>query len=310
MPRKYKLIILVLVISNMLSFGALGLNLSRRGNTGQDTVAVNMLAADRMGDQPAMGKVAVLANTPEPTGTIAPTFTLIPTLTPASTQTATATRTATRTATATRTRTATRTFTPVLTRTLTATRTLTSTLPAATVPAATVTPVPATATPSPTVPPAQPAASTEWDPQLSDVHYVSFHPADVAPGQQYWHLTKMIYCDAYAPTDPRIHNYGCDEMPGGPTGTSIYIMDGGAPFNAIAGGINYGDRTDVTGGLKSPSDPCNCSYTFEVSNYLISIRGLPSDSIEGFCLCSTNGAPILDGHAHVRYFLYWAIVTR
>lgn len=284
MPGKYKLLILVLVVANMVSFGALGLVLSQPATKPPDTVAAVGRPVDRVVEQ-----VAALPDTPTPTGTSTSTSTLTPTVAVKNTATATATRS----------RTPTRTFTPAPTRTAT--------------PPRSSTPVqrPPTNTPPPAIVAApRPAPPTEFDPPLSQVRNVSFHPADVAPGQQYWHLAKMIYCDAYANTDPRIHNYNCDEMPGGPVGTSIYVMTGGAGIDVIAGGVNYGDRPDIIGDIKSPTDMCNCTYAFEVSNYRISVRGLPSDSIEGFCLCSTNGVPILDGHAHVRYFLYWAIATR
>jgi hypothetical protein len=138
---------------------------------------------------------------------------------------------------------------------------------------------------------------------------VYFVPANVAPGETYWHLVKATYCDAFDSSDHAKRNFGCDKMPGGPAGTSIYVMTGGAEIDVIKpDGANVGKNRAIIGDKKDPSDMCNCTYTFLDSNYRISVAGAPSDAIGGFCLCSVNFG--WGSHAHVRYFLYFEKVTR
>ena len=136
-----------------------------------------------------------------------------------------------------------------------------------------------------------------------------FEPANVQPGQSFWHLTKAIYCDAFDGSDPHRSDFGCDSMPGGPVGTSIYVMSGNASINVIRpDGTNVGGDQWIVGDKKSPTDMCDCTFTFESSNYRISVAGAPSDAAGGFCLCSVNFG--WGSHAHVRYFLYFVYITR
>lgn len=98
-------------------------------------------------------------------------------------------------------------------------------------------------------------------------------------------------------------------MPGGGTGTNIYVMTGGAPIDVIGpGGVNLGNNPSVIGDLKKPGDMCLCTYSFMSSDYRISVAGAPSDAMGGFCLCSHNFG--WGSRAHVRYFLYFEYVTR
>lgn len=183
-----------------------------------------------------------------------------------------------------------------------------------TLPPPTLTRKPPTSTPvrptavRPVAAPAAPAVGapppTEFYPAMGQIRNLRFEPAAVAPGQRYWHLSKLIYCDVGE------KRFGCPDMPGGEAGTSIYVMTGGADIDAIRGGVNYGSRPDVIGDKKAANDMCQCTFTFLVSDYRISVRGAPSDAAGGFGLITSNGSPIPDGHAHVRYFLYFSLVTR
>ncbi|MGE5138581.1 MAG: hypothetical protein ACM3JD_03880, partial [Rudaea sp.] len=59
---------------------------------------------------------------------------------------------------------------------------------------------------------------------------------------------------------------------------------------------------------KLKGDACNCTYAFIAAPYRISVKGAPSDAIEGFGLASVNFG--WGSHAHVRYFLYFEYITR
>jgi hypothetical protein len=227
-----------------------------------------------------------------------PTPTATPKFTPTRTATPTPTDTATPTATYTPTYTA--TFLPTSTSTPTQTRT-----PTRRPPTRTLTPTPtATFTVAPPPPVVfEPGDMSRWP---SSVHFV---PADVAPGQSYWHLVKAIYCDAFDNSDPNRRNFGCDKMPGGSAGTSIYVMTDGAEIDVISpNGTNVAKNRALVGDKKKKGDICNCTYTFLDGNYRISVAGEPSDTVGGFCLCSVNFG--WGSHAHVRYFLYFERVTR
>ncbi len=169
--------------------------------------------------------------------------------------------------------------------------------PATRVPTATITP---TASPVPPPPPVilEPEFPGRWPP---GIYYI---PAQVAPGQKYWHLVHAVYCDFVE------DNFGCPDRPGNRNGTSIYVINGGAPIDVVRpDGVNVGGDPSQIGDLKAPDDPCECSWTFLVSDYKVSVAGAPSDAIGGFSLY-TVGGNVLQGHAHVRYFLYFDYVTR
>lgn len=185
---------------------------------------------------------------------------------------------------------------PTDTPTITPMPTITPTRrPATRVPTATPTPIP-TDVPPPPFPVFEPDLSRWW----GSIHY---EPANVQPGEGYWHLAHAIYCDAFDGSDPHKFDFGCDEMPGGGAGTNIYVMSGGNPIDVYAGGGNLGDDVTIVGDKKDPGDMCNCDYSFESSDYRISVRGAPSDAISGFCLCGKNFG--WGSRAHVRYFLYF-----
>lgn len=158
-----------------------------------------------------------------------------------------------------------------------------------------------TATPTPAPPP-----TPIWEPSFPDrwppgIYYI---PANVEPGTRYWRLVKATYCDFTE------DNFGCPDLPGNRSGTSIYVMTGGAPIDVIRpDGVNVGGDRSVVGDLKAPDDPCLCTWTFLVSDYKISVAGAPSDAIGGFSLYTVSGN-VLQGHAHVRYFLYFDYVVR
>ncbi len=157
---------------------------------------------------------------------------------------------------------------------------------------------------------APPPPATVFEPGLDAWwHSIYFVPANVQPGQKYWHLTKAIYCDSFNPNDPRNKDFGCDAKPGGGAGTNIYVVNGGAPIDLIrSDGKNVGGDRSIVGDVKKPGDMCECSYSFISSDYRISVAGAPSDAIGGFCLCSKNFG--WGSNAHVRYFLYFEYTTR
>lgn len=176
----------------------------------------------------------------------------------------------------------------------------------------TVTPTrrPSTRTPTPTdTPPPTaipPPAQVIWEPgyPVGWPPGVYFQAANVQPGKKYWHLVKAVYCDFIE------ENFGCLDRPGNTSGTSIYVMDDGAPLDVIRpDGANVGNDPTQIGDLKAPGDMCECSWTWLVSDYRVSVAGAPSDAIGGFALY-TVGGNVMAGHAHVRYFLYFEYITR
>lgn len=178
------------------------------------------------------------------------------------------------------------------------------------IPTRTPTRRPSTRTPTPTdtppptpVPPPPPVI---WEPGYPGgwPPGVYFAAANVQPGEKYWHLVKAVYCDFIE------ENFGCPDRPGNTSGTSIYVIDGGAPIDVIRpDGTNVGGDPTQIGDPKAPDDMCECSWTWLVSDYRVSVAGAPSDAIGGFALY-TVGGHVLAGHAHVRYFLYFDYITR
>lgn len=163
-----------------------------------------------------------------------------------------------------------------------------------------------TSTDTPTATAVPPAPYPEFYPGFPDrwPPGVYFAPADVQPGQQYWHLTKAIYCDFVE------NNFGCPDMPGNRDGTSIYVMDHQKPIHVFRpGGRDVGDQPSQVGDLKRSTDVCLCSWAILVSDYKISVNDGASDALGGFSLY-TVGGNVLAGHAHVRYFLYFDQITR
>lgn len=181
-------------------------------------------------------------------------------------------------------------------------------------------------TAEPTQPPPQAApVITEFTPAFPAMWWddVRFTPAQVAPGQQYWHLKYARYCD-WSPDDAHAT---CDGFPGGGMGTSIYVMTVDESGNCITTDVNddindgskYPLTTDALKKIEYSWNPYGyaCDQNYEKGMYGegngISVPGMPSDRIEGLCLCNktpVEGQSILQGHAHVRYFLIYQRTTR
>ena len=200
------------------------------------------------------------------------------------------------------TRTPTLTPTPTRTPLPSATPTFTPTIagPTPTTVRASATPTrPRTATPTSAPKPAA-LAPTTWLPGFPAEWPggTKYEPANVAPGQKYWHLAKAIYCD----TNDE-HDY-CQNMPGGPLDTSTYIMfaGGGAPPISVVGD-GKSEKLDP----KPAGDSCNCAYSFQSNGFTIQVLGAPSDQISGLALYSVKAKL---GNYHVRYFLWFEMLTK
>lgn len=211
---------------------------------------------------------------------------------------------------------------------------------AAAIPTATRLPtsVPATGAPvaeptqrPPTVQPTQAApapapVTTEFIPDFPGGWWeaVRFIPAQVTPGQQYWHLKYARYCD-WADNDA---HETCPGFPGGGMGTTIYVMTvdeaGSCITTPVTDTLNDGTDFPLTpDALKTIAyswNPYNfpCNQNYEKGMYGegndISVPGLPSDKITALSLCATHPPPGVNpppcGHAHVRYFLIFQRTTR
>jgi hypothetical protein len=173
-------------------------------------------------------------------------------------------------------------------------------------PTATITPT-RTPTRRPTVTPTHtpvPIPPTNWIPALAEwpsaVKYQDIS-ASVAPGQKFWHLAKAMFCDLKDK-----HDY-CQDLPGGGSGTSTYVMliDANGTRTTAPLVVTKSDGKTATaddiGVQKSAGDMCNCNYSFPSSGWLIQVGGAPSDKMSGLTL-PTN--------YHVRYFLTFQLVTR
>ncbi|MGB8644679.1 MAG: hypothetical protein WCF84_05545 [Anaerolineae bacterium] len=199
------------------------------------------------------------------------------------------------------------TDTPAATETLQATNTPT-TAPTKAQPAAPKnTPKPA-ATNTPAV---APALTPAWTPDKSQWwSTIQFQPAAVAPGQQYWRLKSALYCE---PEDVN-PDPACTGLPGGGNDTSMYISLIDQNGNRTEGELvvispqNGLSDEGTLAKVKSPSDMCKCNYSWEVSDYSVKVKGLASDVISGFCLCSVHRG--WGSRAHVRYFLTFQLTTR
>jgi hypothetical protein len=182
------------------------------------------------------------------------------------------------------------TSTPTTTPTLAPTPTITPTRTTTRRPVATATPRPAAIAPTTWIPVGFPST---WPPGAK------YEPANVAPGQKYWRLVKAIYCD-----QDDEHDY-CRDMPGGPRGTETYIMlvgGGSAPLS-----LTDNDGKVIVTEPKAAGDMCNCAYSFQSSGYNIQIAGSPSDKVSGLTLYSMKAKL---SNWHVRYFLYFQLVTK
>lgn len=178
----------------------------------------------------------------------------------------------------------------------------------------------------PTAAPQAPPVTTEFIPGFPGGWWdaVKFVPAQVAPGQPYWHLKYARYCD-WAPDD---NHQTCEGFPGGGMGTSIYIMTVDEGGNCITTDVNddindgskYPLTTDALKKIEYAWNPYGfaCDQNYEKGMYgegnTISVPGLPSDKITELSLCAKNPPagynPPPCGHAHVRYFLIFQRTTR
>lgn len=192
--------------------------------------------------------------------------------------------------------------------------------------------VPATKAPKPTEaptaapPPAAAPVTTEFIPEFPAKWWdaVKFIPAQVNPGEQYWHLKYARFCD-WAPTDK--YNT-CEGFPGGGDGHEIWVMvvdeQGECVETPVKNTLNDGSDFPLTPDmLKSIAYPWNpygfkCNRDYEKAMYgegnTISVPGLPSDTITELQLCAKTAPDGLNpppcGKAHVRYFLIFQRTTR
>lgn len=262
--------------------------LAKKSNAGNQPAAANLAAlAAALGNTDQ--QIALIARTPTPTATLTPTPTeTVPPATPTLTPTATTppTRTATRRPVATATDPPTRTATrrPEATPTTSVTQTATR-RPEAT---ATATAKPAAIAPTNWLP-----FPGEWPPGAN------FVPANVAPGQNYWHLAKAIYCD-----QDDEHDY-CQDMPGGPRGTETYVRFIGGGTSPIS--VTDNDGKTIAVEPKAAADICDCAYSFQSNGFNIIVAGAPSDKISGLSLYSVKAKL---SNYHVRYFLWFQLLTK
>lgn len=127
-------------------------------------------------------------------------------------------------------------------------------------------------------------------------------PANVAAGQQYWHLTRAIYCDI---TETQ---FGCKDSPGGPPtlpggpgtiGVWVTLTGGKAPLIL--------DDKPATLEDKSADTQCQCTYSLDFPGPSIQVANYPSDKVIGAANTSVKvGFP----NTHVRYFFTFQLMTR
>jgi len=177
------------------------------------------------------------------------------------------------------------TLTPSVTPTWKPTTTITPTRTATRRP--TLSPTPRSAAIAPTV--WLPAFPAEWP------GGVRYEPANVAPGQKYWHLARALYCDI------RDTRFDCPNLPGGSDGIGIYVLlvNGKAPLLLDGAPANLEDKSN---------DPyCQCTYELFPDGRTIQVANFPSDKIGGLAL---NSVKTKVPQTHVRYFLTFELVTR
>ncbi|MBI5301690.1 MAG: hypothetical protein HY868_06110 [Chloroflexi bacterium] len=197
-----------------------------------------------------------------------------------------------------------RTATPTRTLTLTPTSTPTM-IPSATptlTPSPTITPT-RTATRRPTATRTTVPVGTNWIPGYpsSWPGGVKYEPINVASGQKYWRVVKAIYCDLRDK-----HDY-CQNLPGGDDQQGIWVslIDANgartsAPLLVTRPDGNRAASNDI-GVEKSPTDMCNCNYSFFANGWPIQVEGAPSDKISGLAMTANY---------HVRFFITFQLLTR
>lgn len=158
-----------------------------------------------------------------------------------------------------------------------------------------------TRTPTPQLAPLPPAVFLPADTQNLWPPGFGIAQATVSPGQQFWHLTKAIFCD-YPETQ-----YGCSEksgqtLPGGKgtIGVWVTLVGGKAPLILDGKPALLED--------KSSDSECQCTYSLDFPGPTIEVSGHPSDKIIG----AANSTAVRGGfpNTHVRYFFTFQLVTR
>lgn len=193
--------------------------------------------------------------------------------------------------------------------TATSTATLVLSQTAVGAPSRTPTRRPVTTTAAPTTAPTRtaaplPIAPTTFQPS-SFVNWPGgfrVDPANVSAGQQYWHLTRAIYCDI---TETQ---FGCKDSPGGPPtlpggpgtiGVWVTLTGGKAPLIL--------DDKPATLEDKSGDIQCQCTYSLDFPGPSIQVANYPSDKVLGAANTSVKvGFP----NTHVRYFFTFQLMTR
>jgi hypothetical protein len=171
------------------------------------------------------------------------------------------------------------------------------------------------------LPTSQPQPATALMPQFNPSYPdqwwngVQFVAANVAAGQQYWHLKSALYCDVL---DQRNN---CPSLPGGGMDHTIYVSLQNPDGSCANGTLKHETNTGDTKALEQKNVLYawnSCATTdFEWNMYGegndIWVDGPPSDRINGLCMCNKTPPPgggILQGHAHVRYYLIFQLTNR
>lgn len=157
-------------------------------------------------------------------------------------------------------------------------------LPATAMPTATALPSP---TPTPQQSPTPTAAPISWDPRLNGLN-VALVPANPAPGQTYWRLTRAEFQDV--------------DQSGGNHNIYVWLLDEGG--NRVTGqSVIFG----LTGGeeIKGPMDEkpppeANFNYPMYGDTYSARVQGI-SDKVTGMTM------PM---HQHVNYVLFFQRATK
>jgi hypothetical protein len=185
--------------------------------------------------------------------------------------------------------------------TLLTTLTPTPTLPGALTRTPTRRPTPtaaatATAKPNPVIPTTMlPSSLADWPGGFR------VDPSNAAPGQQYWHLTKAIYCDITETQFGCTDKSGPPTLPGGPYSIGVWVKLVGAKAPLILDGkpANLEDKSSDT--------ECQCTFTLDFPGPTIQIGNYPSERIVG---AANTSVKVGNPNTHVRYFFTFQLVTQ
>lgn len=173
-------------------------------------------------------------------------------------------------------------------------------------PTRTVTPPPAPSA-TPTTGTTPPPAGVEWDWRLTFLR-IGISGASVAPGQQYWRVTKGVFQD---------WNEG-----GGSAAIYVDILDQNgnrvdlSPEGTVVGMVRNGGDIPLVWGAKPPWEyPVNSAMYEGLGSYTIwlTLYGLPSERVSGMGLCATDPEGNLipePGHVHCNYLFTFRRTTR